>query len=257
MCQYIFTHKTLKTNSPTTESNYPITASETDRTNAEQVSQDAGNPPLLDNICTQTTRVQQVWVFWEITLFTTLEQIQCISYKWQTISDRYRFLMKNRTVLLWLIFLANETHGIAQVFCFPHDKSFYLHNAFLQSMLFQSSFIENSAFFQHFWDINRNVQVTHGTTHWLLLREKWLFFLSHFGLKSEIEPTSRKVRCMRYLVIGCHEWRVLARFHWSVQYSMTQDGKPWYSLHFHHQQCPYLSVCRRGLCQKVAINIPW
>lgn len=139
MCRYIFTHKTLKTNSPTTESNYPITASETDRTNAEQVSQDAGNPPLLDNICTQTTRVQQVWVFWEIMLFTTREQIQCISYKWQTITDRYRFLMKNCAVLLWLISLANETHGIAQVFCFPHD---YLHNAFLQSMLFQSSFIE-------------------------------------------------------------------------------------------------------------------
>lgn len=55
MCRYVFTHKTLKTNYPTTESNYPITASETDRTNAEQVSQDAGNPPLLDYICTQTT----------------------------------------------------------------------------------------------------------------------------------------------------------------------------------------------------------
>jgi len=37
------------------ESNYPITASETDRTNAKQVSHDTGNPPLLDYICTQTT----------------------------------------------------------------------------------------------------------------------------------------------------------------------------------------------------------
>jgi len=34
--------------------------------------------------------------------------------------------MKYLAVLLWLISLANETHGIALVFCFPHKSSLFI-----------------------------------------------------------------------------------------------------------------------------------